>query len=534
MKYFQSAIKLIVGCFLFGVVFLATPKSVSARGESYLSLLDNETINLPYTHSYNDGSTFVFNLADNAPVTQYGLVPYSSFDVDLNISYLLYLYSNSDFFVRCGGSTCFEFYLLFSSSDNVAYQKYLGSACLSRDTDYLTGIYAPYDINYNFTFHSDCEGIPTGIRVTYRSTSNNLLNITGYKQELDYNSGIYSYDQVEGGSIRASFYAYFHSVFYNFSFDEGTSSGGSSNTIINNTTDNLTPIGYSSLNFGLNGNTYFLGASRVFEPSYLSPLMFSYDFANTLSGVISSAPLTLAMGGFDSGSNTAHASPISVIGDTRAGEYELTISLCLTNSPSASQLSALTNLSNWGFEFNRGYSGQQFSMPSNCRISYTNFIDSKTSYCYTSIYFYFTTPDYFDSFLIRTAPTLNNIRVGAFAFNKYTGTISDEITVINEQWDSAIPNHSSFSSANSGASSAVSAMSGIESSSFGALNSAMTSASIDSFSLSTMSTPISTVSGLINQTYNILPSSIKWLITAILVIGILACIVSASRYTNTD
>ena len=73
-------------------------------------------------------------------------------------------------------------------------------------------------------------------------------------------------------------------------------------------------------------------------------------------------------------------------------------------------------------------------MPSDARVSYTNFTDSKTGYVYTSVYFYFTTPDYFDSFLIRKAPTLNNIRVGAFAFNKYTGTISDQLTQDQTQY----------------------------------------------------------------------------------------------------
>ena len=171
-------------------------------------------------------------------------------------------------------------------------------------------------------------------------------------------------------------------------------------------------------------------------------------------------------------------------------------------------------------------------MPSDARVSYTNFTDSKTGYVYTSVYFYFTTPDYFDSFLIRKAPTLNNIRVGAFAFNKYTGTISDQLTQDQTHWDSVPSSHSVTSTAVSSATSTVSQMASIESDSFSALNTAMTSAGVDDWSISTMATPISGVSGLINATYNILPSEVKWLILAILIIGIFACIISAKNYTG--
>lgn len=512
----SGIIKLIFGSFLFGVVFLATPKSVYAlsANSGYSDLIN-------YTANVNGNSTFYpnnnsVNVNVNGPVNQYGLVPFSSFDISLVFNErFIDSYIEFDTLFSC------EVYVLFSSSLGGAYQQLVGSVSFSSTFTNNT--------SHCFNFSTSVDGIPTGIRIvpsgSVISCSSDVY--TGYN-----GSSSVSISESLSSSIR--YYLGCFCSFTNFSLDDSTG-GGSSSTIINNTTGNLTPIGYSSLNFGLNGNCYFLGSSRVFQPDYLSSLMFSYDFANNLSGVISSSPLTFAMGGFtDYDGNTSLASPIAVIGDTRTGEYELTISLCLNHSPSSSQLSSLTNLSNWGFEFNRGYSGDQFPMPSNCRISYTNFIDNKSSYCYTSIYFYFTTPDYFDSFLIRFAPSLNDIRVGAFAFNKYTGTISDQLTQSNQQWDYQNPSHNSFSSANSSAASIVSAFSNIESDAFNNLDTAMSGAGVNDFNINVISTPLATVSAMINQTYNILPDLVKWLILAILVIGIFAVIISANNYVNKD
>lgn len=505
--------KLIFGSFLFGLVLLANPIEVNAIGQA-----DVHSGSISGTTPYN--ATFfrsgpTFNVADNQPLTQYGLVPFSSFDI--NVAYLL-KFMDFPQGISIDGYISVDASLLFSAPDGGAYSQPLGT--------FYFDVSEP-NTSFNFSIRSSCEGVPTGIRVKVYDGS--LL------QSFNFRSIVFDSDGVIVQQSFSDLSAYFQCrcSFTNFSFEQSSGSGSSS-TVINNTTSNLVPIGYSSLNFGLNGSTYFLGASRIFDPSYLSPLIFSYDFANSVQGVISSAPLTLAMGGFDSLPNTAHASPIAVIGDTRAGEYELTISLCLSNSPSSAQLSALTNLSNWGFEFNRGYSGQQFSLPSNTRVSYTNFTDSKTGYVYTSVYFYFTTPDYFDSFLIRKAPSLDNIRVGAFAFNKYTGTISDQLTQSNQQWDYQNPSHSSFSSANSSAASTVSAFSSIESDAFSNLDTAMSGAGVNDFNINVISTPLATVSAMINQTYNILPDLVKWLILAILVIGIFAVIISANNYVNKD
>lgn len=517
MKSFRlSLVKFILGFFLFGLAVFANPI------EGYCISPNTGTGFSNGSYNFNNAVTIDlglsnFNVNINGPVNQYGLVPFSSFDVTLNFEGFAYTPdSNLCFFTEI----TFDVYVLFSSTGNGAYSEFLGAFNLSDSF-----INSPVNTR-EFRLSSSVEGIPTGIRVEVRGSEAHL-----YTESLSTSDGVtISYDYNQSGT----FFLKCVASFSNFSFVESDGSFSGGNTIINNTTGNLVPIGYSSLNFGLNGSIYFLGASRIFDPSYLSPLMFSYDFSNSVQGVVSSAPLTLAMGGYDSPPNTAHASPIAVIGDTRAGEYELTIALCLSNSPSSSQLLALTNLSNWGFEFNRGYSGQQFSMPSDARISYTNFTDSKTGYVYTSIYFYFTTPDYFDSFLIRKAPSLNNIRVGAFAFNKYTGTISDQLFQSNQQWDYQNPSHNSFSSANSSAASTVSAFSNIESDAFLNLDTAMSGAGVNDFNINVISSPLATVSGMINQTYNILPDLIKWLILAILVIGIFAVIISANNYVNKD
>lgn len=487
MKSFRlSLFKFILGIFLFGLALWVNPIEGYCAGNNYYNI-GSFSGDTPYSIEAFSGS---FNLADNQPITQYGIVPFSSFDVSLSLDVFSRYNNRSD--VSFSSNFFYNISLLFTGYDGGAYSQPLGT--IYQDV-FLTFLDSHNSLNLSFS--TSCEGVPTGIRIVVRN-SNGVTTFPSWFRYYsnDVVNNVIDYDFVT--SFNNTLVVSSTCSFSNFSFDS-SSSTGSSSSIINNISSSLVPIGYSSLNFGLNGSTYFLGSSYIFEPSYLSPLMFSYDFANSVQGVVSSSPLTLAMGGYDSPPNTAHASPIAVIGDTRAGEYELTIALCLSNSPTSAQLSALTNLSNWGFEFNRGYSGQQFGMPSNSRVSYTNFTDSKTGYVYTSVYFYFTTPDYFDSFLIRKAPSLSGIRVGAFAFNKYTGTISDQLNQSAAQWTYDNPSHSSFSSANSSAASTVSAFNSIESDAFSNLDTAMSGAGVNDFNINVISTPLATVSAMINQ-----------------------------------
>lgn len=502
--------------FLFGLALWVNPIEGYCASGNY-EVFPSTSITTPY---YMNSSAFNFNVNDDSPALQYGVVPFSSFDISLTLYPRALSTLLNDCFLNVPYCYKLDVYVLFTIPTGGAYQQQLGTISIAGTFDTFG---QDYD-SYNFDFHTSLEGIPTGLRFV---CVNYPRSITSY---------VYTDDTTLSLDVTSSFsYRELLNVAYsfnNFSFDQSSASGGSS-TVINNVNSNLTPIGYSSLNFGVNGNVYFLEDNYIFKPDYISPLMFIYDFANSVTGTIGSSSLTLCMGDVASVS-PVRGSPIAVIGDTRIGEYELTLGFCLGSAPSSSELSSLTNLSNWGFEFNRGYSGDQFAMPSNARVSYTNFLDTSKNLYYVNVYFYFTTPDYFDSFLIRKAPSLRNIRVGAFAFNKYTGTISDQLTQSSQQWDYQNPSHSSFSSANSSAASTVSAFSSIEADAFSNLDTAMSGAGVNDFNINVISTPLATVSGMINQTYNILPDLIKWLILAILVIGIFAVIISANNYVNKD
>ena len=589
LNSFAKGIKYLVFAFiLVGVVFFATP----TKGYAYSAWGVTKTIpngvQLPYTYTSflpdtlnNLNPNFGNLVTYNVPLTQD--LPISTsidgdYSFDFNYSFLIY---NSFHNVDCVGNLWFKFTLNYVDSNNVSQSMVIGSSfsTLSFSDDNYG-----YVLNFDFPVHVYGNPVSVDVQISDQSiyeytpfiftAGESLLVDLEASSSLGQTITMYgtipqqsaSYVGNQSGSVDGSWHTtyYTDSGSFSGSFDDILNSGDItipqttftgtfslpndsadySGTIsedeidpsgsrfvfgcsafVNNFYTNfdgtsydlkLSALGFSPLNLGLNGNLNF--GYNNFPTDFLDVL----SFKKFVGGVFTSNLCTLFNG---------EKYPISVIGDTRPGDYCISLGFQCYEALGSEVFNQIQSIG-WGFEFNKGQS-TSFGLPSNTRFTYTYF-PNNDGYYYLNMYWYFTTPDYFDSFLLRNGPWIPSVTNASFSFCKYTGTVYDQVASDDARWNASLSNHSSASSAISSATSTVNVFQTIEDNSFTNLNNHFTSSGIDNFSLDTMSTSLAAVSYLINLTHSYLPSSIKWLILGSLVIGIFAVIISANFYVNRD
>lgn len=480
----------------------------------------------PFTTTFSTSTTINLNIDD---IWQgYGTLDYASFDANISLGFNLADISNYLNFAISGNVNC-DIYAQYNDSTGAAQTMLISNSSLglSLSTDSTSQV-------INFTIPVVLNGTPTGFKIVISSSGTpfQVRNLEG----------------TSNVPVNFKVYYNFNGSISHFSTSSDNNEIYSGTTLIKSTI----PVGYSNLNFGLNGDIYFFRSgpnnnpyanfrSIIFAADYLAP--FSFYFNNVSdrlnSPVNRNVYPVLGMGDYPSATGGDHSntgSPISVVGDTRPGEYCLCVSSSSLTPLSSSDLASLLRLDYWVFEFNMGWSGDQFSMTDcNPRVSYCHFQDKVSGYYYLNIYFFFTTPDSFDSFIIRKAPPVgysDSIYEVAFNLSKYVGTINDQLNKMEEQWSANIPGHDSFTSANNQASSAVGTAASLESSAMNDFNNAYGNAGLNSFSLDGVASQMSITSNLITRIYNILPAALKYLIIAVLSIGVMAVIVRAGSYVG--
>lgn len=274
--------------------------------------------------------------------------------------------------------------------------------------------------------------------------------------------------------------------------------------------------GFSPMTLGMNSTIYSLGGAYSYDNNYgYSAFNVQYDLN------ISSGQLNLYTG------PDINRLPIAFLGDCRKGTYQIAFGYVadLGTNPS--------------FNFDSGWTGElvfgntaicSFSDSSWYTVHYRAQHELVNDLWYVNVFLTFNAPDTFDSVIIRTAPTVYNIKAFAFCLNKYVGTIADQLVQSQEHWDNNLSGTQAFQNQNQSATSTMSSFETSEADYFSDYETQVEATGIDNFDLAVLADNLYFVKLCIDTVYNVLPDILQYVLFTALVFGAMGAILGTLHY----
>lgn len=488
---------LIFSLFVFCSVGVFLPlQAFAASDASYDFHVSSSTIS-PYDSSVF-GGPFSLTVTDDSPFNIFGNQDHSFYSVDVPFIFFSNVLNQSsiDFTLSCTSRVTVT--LLFNDVNGYADAQIIYSGSFA-DSDLLL-----YQEIFRFSYSGECDGIPTGLRFDFDGFGLVCRNNTSNSLNFNY-----------GCNIRIGNFS-----FFNVSL---VGSGSSSNTynITENYASQLSNNGFSPLVFAENTPIKAFSENVTFIPSFGSTVFFTKDFSTlTFDGQLN----------FYAGLDSINKLPVSFLGDTRQGDYEIAFGFISSSNPNPNRLDDI---------FDYGWSGEYvfdqvgyplFDSSTDYKVNYR--IQEDGNYWYTTVWLRFSIPREFDSLLIRTGPNISNCKFFAFTISKYIGTIADQLVQTQEHWDSQLSGSSAFHGQNQSATSAMSSFESSESNYFSDYETQVQATGIDRFDLAVLADNLYFVKLCIDTVYNGFPDILQYVLFTALVFGAMGAILGTLHYVS--